>query len=251
MAPHEFPSQLAERAARTKAVARRTSAADALDRLSERARHPTRCDAVAGARLNTEAKRVRMSVAHDKGAGMIEPALRDRLTTVYATWLDDDDLGQRYVEVCSPRQDAGVTSVRQFLEELLRLSSGPNPDIERPGALEHPDSTFMQLLGSPLVRHAGPRALIESLAHHTLCLQPIPRLMFEACGSQDQIGSGIQPHAVPPRERTGLDPQDFSRGINDSADHAELADTLMAVLKSRLGPRTIRSFFTVDVGSNG
>ena len=192
-----------------------------------------------------------MSVAHDKGAGMIEPALRDRLTTVNATWLDDDDLGQRYVEVCSPRQDAGVTSVRQFLEELLRLSSGPNPDIERPAALEHPDSTFMQLLGSPLVRHAGPRALIESLAHHTLCLQPIPRLMFEACGSQDQIGSGFQPHAEPPRERTGLDPQDFTRGINDSADHAELADTLMAVLKSRLGPRTIRSFFTVDVGSNG
>ena len=60
-----------------------------------------------------------MSVAHDKGAGMTEPALRDRLTTVYATWLDDDDLGQRYAEVCSPPQDAGVTSVRQFLEELL------------------------------------------------------------------------------------------------------------------------------------
>lgn len=183
---------------------------------------------------------------------MIEPALRDRLTDVYATWLDDDDLGQRYVEVRSAQQDAGVTSVRQFLEELLRLSSGPTPDIERPAALEHPDSTFMQLLGSPLVTpQAGPRALVESLAHHALCLQAIPRLMFEASGSQDQVGSGVQPPAEPPKESTGFDRRDFTRKFNDPADHAALADTLMAILKSKLGQRTIRTFFTVDVASNG
>jgi hypothetical protein len=82
---------------------------------------------------------------------MIEPTLRDKLTAVYETWLDQDDFGQRYVEVCRPEQDNGVTSVRQFLEELLQLSSGPNAHIERPAALEHPNSTFMQLLGSPLV----------------------------------------------------------------------------------------------------
>ena len=118
---------------------------------------------------------------------MIEPTLRDRLTAVYAAWLDQDDFGQRYVEVFSPRQDTGVISVRQFLEELLRLSSGPNADIERPAALEHPDSTFMQLLGSPLVTQAGPRGLVESVAHHALCLRVIPRLLFEAFGYQDEI----------------------------------------------------------------
>ena len=42
---------------------------------------------------------------------MIEPTLRDTLAAVYATWLDQDDLGQRYVEVFSPQQDPGVTSV--------------------------------------------------------------------------------------------------------------------------------------------
>src|SRR5438067_11639525 len=101
---------------------------------------------------------------------MIEPTLRDRLTATYATWLDQDDFGQRYVELFSPQQDTGVTSVRQLLEELLRLSSGPNAHIERPAALEHPDSTFMQLLGTPLVFRAGRRGLVESIAHHTLCL---------------------------------------------------------------------------------
>ena len=43
---------------------------------------------------------------------MIEPTLRDRLTVVYETWLDQDDFGQRYVAVCRPEQDNGVTSVR-------------------------------------------------------------------------------------------------------------------------------------------
>ena len=76
-------------------------------------------------------------MAHDKGVGMIEPALRDRLTAVYSTWLDQDDFGQRYVQVCGPHQDADVTSVQQFLGELLQLSSGPNAHMERPAALEH------------------------------------------------------------------------------------------------------------------
>jgi hypothetical protein len=119
-------------------------------------------------------------VADDKGVGMIEPTLCDRLTAIYATWLDQDDFGQRYVEVSSFQQDTGVTSVRQFLGELLRLSSGPNAQIERPAALDHPDSTAMLLLGSPLVTQAGPRGLVESLARQALCPQAIPRLLFEA-----------------------------------------------------------------------
>ena len=57
-------------------------------------------------------------MALDRDVGMIEPTLRDRLTAVYETWLDRDDLGQRYVEVCSHQQDARPTSVRQFLEDL-------------------------------------------------------------------------------------------------------------------------------------
>lgn len=81
---------------------------------------------------------------------MIEPALRDRLTTVFATWLERDDFGERYVEVLGPL-DTGVTSVRRFLEELMRLSSGPNAQVKRPAALDHPDSTLLQLLTSPLV----------------------------------------------------------------------------------------------------
>lgn len=43
---------------------------------------------------------------------MIEPALRDKLTAVCATWLDQDDLGQPYDQVCSPQQDAAVGSSR-------------------------------------------------------------------------------------------------------------------------------------------
>ncbi|EHR72089.1 hypothetical protein BurJ1DRAFT_3280 [Burkholderiales bacterium JOSHI_001] len=103
---------------------------------------------------------------------MIEPKLRDRFLALYETWLDHDDLGQRYVGVSEPQMDAGLASVRQFLEELLQLSSGPNAQIERPAALEHPDSTFLQLLGSPLVTLAGNRGFIESLAHRGLL--PVP-----------------------------------------------------------------------------
>jgi hypothetical protein len=140
--------------------------------------------------------------------------------------------------------------VRQFLEDLLLLA-GPSAQIERPAALEHPDSTFIQLLGSPLVTRAGPLGLVESVAHHALCLRAIPRLLFEAFGCQDWIETGAQIRAELPLEDMGVDPHDFAQGISDPADRAALADTLMAVLKSRLGQRTIRSFFTVDVTSNG
>ncbi|MDP1692115.1 MAG: hypothetical protein Q8L49_09250 [Burkholderiaceae bacterium] len=182
---------------------------------------------------------------------MIEPTLRDRLTAVYETWLDDDDFGHRYVEVCRPERDNGVTSVRQFLEELLRSSSGPNARIERPAALEHPDSTFMQLLGSPLVTQHGPRGLVESVAHHALCLRAIPRLLFEAFGDQDQIENAVRTGAELPTESAGVDRHVFAQGITDPVDRAALADILLAVLKSKLGQRTIRSFFTVDVAGNG
>ncbi|MGA8053835.1 MAG: hypothetical protein WCA12_08240 [Burkholderiales bacterium] len=190
-------------------------------------------------------------MARELGVSMIGPALLARLTAVFATWLDEDDFGRRCVEVCSPRQDAGVTSVRQFLEELVRLSSGPNAHIERPAALDHPDSTFMQLLGSPLVTRAGPRGLVESLARHALCLQAIPRLLFEVSGSQDQSDGGVQHHAALPTEGKGLDRRAITPEINDPAERAALADTLMAVLESKLGQRTVRSFFTVDVAGNG
>jgi hypothetical protein len=182
-------------------------------------------------------------LAHDKGVGMIEPTVRDRLTAVYETWLDQDDFGQRYVEVCRPEQDNGVTSVRQFLEELLRLSSGPNA--------QHPDSTFMQLLGSPLFAQNGPRGLVESVARHALCLRAIPRLLFEAFGHQDQIESAVRTRAELSTESVGVDRHVFAQGFPDPADRAALADTLLAVLESKLGQRTIRSFFTVDVAGNG
>jgi hypothetical protein len=69
----------------------------------------------------------------------------DRLIATYTTWLDQDDLGQCYVEVCGPAQDIGATSVRQFLADLLRSSWGPDALIRRPAALDHPDSTLLQL----------------------------------------------------------------------------------------------------------
>jgi hypothetical protein len=182
---------------------------------------------------------------------MIEPTLRDRLTAVYETWLDRDDFGQRYVEACQPGQDIGVTSVRQFLEELLRASSGPQARMERPAALEHPDSTLMQLLGSHLVTRDGPCGLVESLAHHALCLQVIPGLLFEAFGAQDQIENALGTEAEPLAQSALVERHALAQEIFDPADRAALADTLLAILESKLGPRTIRSFFTVDVADNG
>ena len=177
---------------------------------------------------------------------MIEPPLRDRLIAVYTTWLDQDDFGQRYMAVLSPAQDSTLTSVRQFLEELLRLSSGPNAQIERPAALEHPDSTFMQLIGSPLVTQTGPVGLVESVAHRALCTRVIPRLLVEVLGNQDQTNADAHACTEPSMANTGVDRQAIS-----DPDRAALADSLMAVLKHKLGPRTIRSFFTVDVAGNG
>ena len=182
---------------------------------------------------------------------MIGPALLDRLTAVYAAWLDQDDLGQRYVEVCGSQQDGGATSVRQFLEELLRLSSGPDARIGPLAALEHPDSTFTQLLGSSLVTQDGRLGLVESVAHHALCLQAIPRLLFEVSANQEQSGFGVQARAEMAPKGKAVDQDDFAHGINDSSDRADLANSLMKVLKAKLGQRTIRSFFTVDVASSG
>jgi hypothetical protein len=182
---------------------------------------------------------------------MIEPALLNRLIAVYATWLEEDDLGQRYVEVCSPGHDAGATSVRQFLEELMRLSSGPDAQIERPAALQHPDSTFMQLLGSPLVTQDGLRGLVDSVARHSLCHQVIPRLLFEASGNRKQSETGRQTHAEMALQSKAEDRDVFAQGIDDPTDRADLADLLMKVLKAKLGQRTIRSFFIVEVASNG
>lgn len=182
---------------------------------------------------------------------MIEPALRDKLIAVYASWVDRDDFGQQYAQAGSPRPDAGLSSVRQFLEELLQTSSGPNALIERPAALDHPDSTFGQLLGSPVVTRAGPRGLVASVAHHTLCLQPIDRLLAEAARYQDQIDNDVQPRVEMTMPSTGEDRELIAQRSIDRADRLDLADTMMAVLESKLGHRTIRSFFTVEVASNG
>ena len=182
---------------------------------------------------------------------MIEPTLRDRLVAVYETWLDQDDLGQRYAEVCTLQQDVGPTSVRQFLEELLRLSSGPNAQIERPAALEHADSTLMQLLGSALVTPAGVRGLVESVAHHALCLQAIPRLLFEASRNREPRELDVPTRAEMVRQSKTVNRDGFARGINDPSERAALADVLMKVLKAGVGQRTIRSFFTVNPASNG
>ena len=133
----------------------------------------------------------------------------------------------------------------------MRLSSGPSAHVQRLAALEHPDSTFMQLLGSPLITQDGARGLVESVAHHALCLLVIPRLLFEAFGHQDQIESAVRTRAELPTQRVGVDRHVVAQGITDPADRAALADTLLAVLKSKLGQRTIRSFFTVAVAGNG
>ena len=124
---------------------------------------------------------------------------------------------------------------------------GRTPRFERPAALDHPDSTFMQLLGSPVVTRAGPRGLVESVAHHALCLQVIPQAAVRGLRRSDQIEDGVQTPAAPPMNGTAVDRHACAQGIDDPADRAALADTLLAVLKSRLGQRTIRSFFTVDV----
>lgn len=186
---------------------------------------------------------------------MIEPAIsrhqHDPLTAIYATWLDRDDLGQCYAGMGGDPQDIGATSVRQFLAELLRSSFGPNAEIRRPAALDHPDSTLLQLLGSPLVTRAGPRGVIEAVARHALCLQAIPRLLIEAAGSRNLAGGAWSAPAPSPLSGTAVDRQSAEPGIKDPVARAALADTLLSVLKSRLGQRTIRSFCTVEMASNG
>jgi hypothetical protein len=46
-------------------------------------------------------------------------------------------------------------------------------------------------------------------------------------------------------------PDDVTRWAHNPANQADLADALLQVLKSKLSRRTIRSFFMVDVASNG
>ncbi|EHR72086.1 hypothetical protein BurJ1DRAFT_3277 [Burkholderiales bacterium JOSHI_001] len=88
-------------------------------------------------------------------------------------------------------------------------------------------------------------------AHRSLCLQAIPRLGFEASRSLEPNGSSVQPHAELPTGNLCTGQRDFNQEVNDPADQAALADALMGVLKSKLGQRTIRSFFTVDAANNG
>lgn len=176
--------------------------------------------------------------------------MRDKLTAVYESWLDRDDLGERFAEGTDPQPGTVVTSVLQFLQGLLRASSGPQPDIERPTALVYPDSTFAQLLGSPLITSAGPRGLVESLARHVLCLQVIPRLMSEAQSGQGPTGRA-QTHTSSAPGGIAVGHKALPWGIDDPADRNSLADLLMSVLVSRVGQRSLRSFFTVDASING
>jgi hypothetical protein len=182
---------------------------------------------------------------------MIGPAMRDRLLSVYEVWLQQDQFGQRYAQTSPPGLNAGVRSVRQFLEELMRVSSGPNAQVERPTALEHPDSTLLQLLGSRLVTQAGTGGPIEALARHALCLIPIPELLAQAAGNQSPFDDDNQNRPGPQPASHDLEDDDPGCLTLDPADHATLADMLMLALKSRVGHRTIRSFFTVEVSSNG
>src|SRR5206468_12943104 len=73
----------------------------------------------------------------------------------------------------------------------------------------------------------------------------------EAFAYQDRIHNDAKTPAEPSTGGMGVDPNVSLQEINDPADRAALADTLMALLKSKLGHRTIRSFFAVDVASNG
>ena len=182
---------------------------------------------------------------------MIGPTLRDRLVAVYSNWLDQDDFGVQFSGAGGLQQGNGVTSVRQFLEELVRAVCAPNAVVERPVALEHTDSTFGQLLSSTLVTRAGAPALVETIARQVLCLHVVPMLLFEAFGFQDEIDAGARIRAQMLAESGFTDADAFTQWLHNPAHHAGLADTLMQVLKSKLAQRTIRSFFTVGVASNG
>ena len=177
---------------------------------------------------------------------MIEPTLRDRLITVYASWLDRDDFGPHDTQVFGPQQDHGVNSVRQFLEELIRASSKSNAFVERPPALDDPDGTFLRLLGSTLVSRSGPPRRVEAVAHQVLCLQVIPRLVSKVLSSQGQFDNGMLFPGPNLPEAGSVDADALRRWIDNPVNHAGLAEALMTVLKAKLARRTIRSFFTVD-----
>ena len=102
-----------------------------------------------------------------------------------------------------------------------------------------------------MVTRAGPSGNVESVARQALCLAAIPRLLFEASGHQDRAEGDLQDRAELPMSSLGVGGHAFVRAIDDPDDRAGLADALMAALKSELGQRTIRSFFTVKLGGNG
>lgn len=81
-------------------------------------------------------------------------------------------------------------------------------------------------------------------------MQAIPRLLVEVCGSHVQDDNGEHHFAALPAD-DGLDRQSIELENSDPADRAALADALVATLESKLGQRTIRSFFTIDVAGNG
>ena len=182
---------------------------------------------------------------------MIGPTLLDRLVAVYAGWLDQDELGVHFLGSNGLQPDGQVTSVREFLEDLIRAASGPDAVFELPAALKHPDGTLGQLLGSSLLTHSGRPVPVEAMARQKLCLQVVPMLLSEGLGFRDEIDNGAQVRARILAESGCKDSDAFTQWIHDPVNHAGLADTLMKVLKSTLSQRTVRSFFMVDVASNG
>ena len=182
---------------------------------------------------------------------MIGPTLLQRLVAIYARWLDEDELGTPVQLLPGEPPDGTVTSVREFLEELIHAASGPDAVIELPAALKHPDSTFGQLLASSLVTQLGPPVPVESMARQCLCVQVIPRLLVEGLRFQEDIDNGAR-RCEPPLAEDGHENHDnFVRWLDNPANQAGLADALHQILKSKLSQRSIRSFFTVDVGDNG
>jgi hypothetical protein len=182
---------------------------------------------------------------------MIGATLLERLVAVYAGWLDQDELGVQFLGPNGLLPDGRVTPVREFLEELIRAASGVDAVIELPAALKHPESTFGQLLGSSLVTHVGPPVPVEAVARHKLCMQVVPMLLVAGLRLQDEIDNGGQIRGRILEESGCENPDDFTRWGHSPANKAGLADALLQVLKSKLSQRTIRSFFMVDVASNG
>jgi len=180
---------------------------------------------------------------------VIAPSLLRRLVAVYARWLDDDELGMPVQLLPGELHDATVASVREFLGELIRAASGCDAVVELPASLKHPDSTFGRLLSASLVTKLGPPVPVEFLARQRLCVEVISRLLVVVPRIEDDRDNGMQASMF--AVSGGEHPEDLARWVHEPANQAGLADALYQVLKSKLSHRTIRSFFTVDVTSNG